>query len=124
MGSIETYSDLIAWQKAMVTCLAVYHVTLSFPDCERYGLTSQMRRAAVSIPSNIAEGFGRGQTREYLRYLCIARGSTFELETQSRIARHLGYFTVEGDEHMMRALRDSGRVLGGLIRSLERHQRS
>ena len=83
--------DLEVWRESMRLVREVYRLTASFPDEERFGLTSQMRRAAVSIPSNIAEGAARGGTQELLRYLRIARGSLAELDTQMLIARDLGF---------------------------------
>ena len=115
MAKIERYEDLIAWQKAYAIVLSVYEVTNSFPNDERYGLTQQIRRAAVSIPSNIAEGFGRFSRPDYLRFLDIARGSTYELETQMKIAHGLGY---ADDKHLMDKIEELERVLNGLIRSL------
>ncbi len=82
VARVEKYEDLIAWQKAYALVLRVYQLTKDFPADERYGLTTQMRRSAVSIPSNIAEGFGRHSRDDYLRFLDIALGSTYELETQ------------------------------------------
>jgi four helix bundle protein len=79
---LKSYKELIVWQKAYHLCLGVYRATKGFPKEEIYGLTSQMRRAAVSVPCNIAEGYGRKSTREYIRSLYIAYGSICELETQ------------------------------------------
>lgn len=92
---INSYKDLIVWQKAMDLVELVYQVTSSFPKEERYGLTNQLRRAAVSIPSNIAEGHARSSTAEFQRFLSIARGSLAEVETQLLIARRLGYLSEE-----------------------------
>ena len=83
MAEIRTYRDLIVWQKSMALVTDVYRVTRVFPKNEQYGLTSQLRRCAVSIPSNIAEGYGRRASNDYLRFLSIANGSLFELQTQS-----------------------------------------
>jgi four helix bundle protein len=88
---IKSFRDLKVWQRSMEMAKAVYRLTQAFPKEEIYGLRSQMRRAAVSIPSNIAEGHGRLGTREYRQFLGIARGSNFELQTQLEIARSLGY---------------------------------
>jgi len=85
------HTRLVAWQSAMQLVSRVYRITLAFPRDERFGLTQQMRRAAVSVPSNIAEGAARGSDRDYLRFLYIARGSLAELETQLLICRQLGY---------------------------------
>ena len=92
-GPVRTYRDLVVWQKAYDLSLAVYRATRGFPNDEIYGLRSQLRRAAVSIPSNIAEGYGRRTTAEYARSLNIAYGSRCELETQLSIAADLGYIS-------------------------------
>ena len=89
------YQKLLVWQKAMELVTEVYQATAGFPDTERFGLTAQMRRAAVSIPSNIAEGSGRGTDREFIRFLHIARGSLLELETQIMIAARLNLLPVD-----------------------------
>ena len=90
--TVESYRDLIAWKKAKELALDVYTCTREFPRSEIYGLSAQMRRAAVSVPSNIAEGKGRYSQREFVQFLHHARGSLLELETQLEIARDLGYF--------------------------------
>lgn len=115
MARIERYEDLIAWRKSYDLVLLVYRITKSFPADERFGLISQLRRAAISIPSNIAEGFGRHSRSDYLRFLDIDYGSTFETQTQLRLARDLGY--VDNDESLERVA-EVERILSGLIRSL------
>ncbi len=85
------HHGLMAWQEAMEVARAVYSLTGAFPPDERFGLTAQLRRAAVSVPSNIAEGCARGSTKEMLRFLFIARGSLSELDTQLRLASDLGF---------------------------------
>jgi four helix bundle protein len=87
----RSYRDLIAWQKAMKFVIEIYNVTQQFPREERYGITSQLRRAAVSVPSNIAEGQARFSQKEFHHFLSQARGSLVEIETQLLIARDLGY---------------------------------
>jgi four helix bundle protein len=87
---VRSYRDLEVWQKSMDLSVAIYRLTQSFPREEIYGLSAQLRRAAVSIPSNIAEGQGRLNTREFRQFLGIARGSICELQTQLEIARALG----------------------------------
>jgi len=114
---IKTFRDLIAWQKAMELAKQIYHLTGSMPEEERFGLTSQMRRAAVSVPSNIAEGYGRGSRTEYARYLRIARGSLMELQTQILLAEQL--MLIEVLDQCMKLLAETDRVLQGLIRSLQ-----
>ncbi|ADW69949.1 four helix bundle protein [Granulicella tundricola] len=88
-----SYKDLIVWQRAIQMTLAVYKLSAAFPKDETYGLTSQIRRASVSVASNIAEGYGRGSRGEYRQFLGIARGSNCEVQTQLFIARELGYGT-------------------------------
>lgn len=88
---VRSYKDLIVWQKAMDLVELVYHLTKLFPKDEQYGLSNQLRRAAVSIPSNIAEGQARNSTAEFRNFLSIARGSLAELETQLLIAERLNY---------------------------------
>jgi four helix bundle protein len=89
---VQSYRDLIAWQKAIELVTEIYRATQGFPDRERFGLTSQLRRAAVSVPSNVAEGQGRRSTGEFKQFLGHARGSLLEVETQIFIANNLGYF--------------------------------
>jgi four helix bundle protein len=95
------YSDLIAWQKAMDLVAAVYLATANFPKTEIYGLTSQLRRAAVSVPSNVAEGYGRSGRREFAHALSICLGSLAEVETQILIAERLGYLGPESRISML-----------------------
>ena len=114
---MEGHKELIVWQKAMDLVVTVYKITKTFPKAEIYGLASQMQRAAVSIPSNIAEGHGLKQTQAYARHLAIANGSLTELETQLEIARRLGYFTAE-NEAVINQAGEVGRMLAGLRRSL------
>ena len=92
-NAIRSHRELIVWQRALELCTAIYATTAKFPSEERFALVSQMRRAAVSIPSNIAEGHGRLTTSEYRHFLGIARGSLKELETQILIAQRLGYLS-------------------------------
>jgi four helix bundle protein len=114
---VKTYRDLIAWQKAMHLAEEVYHITDHMPDNERFGLTSQMRRAAVSISSNITEGHGRETRPDYLRFLRMARGSLMELETQLILAERLRFIRLPQD--LLAIQEETDRVLQGLIRSLE-----
>ncbi len=95
MSTIKSYRDLIIWQKAVDLVTKVYSVTGNFPSSEIYGLTNQLRRCAVSIPSNIAEGYGRNSTADYKRFLQIAVGSLYELQTQVVIAFKLTYVSKE-----------------------------
>jgi four helix bundle protein len=119
-GSIKTYRDLVAWQKAMALAELLYKVTTAFPSDERFGLISQMRRAGVSVPSNIAEGYGRARTAEYCRYLEISRGSLYELQTQAELARRFGWLQGKDLSSLRDAMRELDAVLGGLLRSVKR----
>ena len=119
MGTVRSFRDLIAWQKAKEVALDVYRVSSGFPSDERFGLTSQIRRAVVSIPSNIAEGFGRGSTADYVRFLRVARASLCEVETQMIIASELGFIPAEAFNGIESKLNECGKVLAGLLRSLE-----
>lgn len=117
---VRTYRDLVAWQKAYELGLEVSRSARSLPAEERFGLGSQLRRGAVSVASNIAEGYGRGGRADYVRFLKVARGSLYELETQLSFCFDLGYHDAAVHEHLRVKLQDCERVLAGLIRSLER----
>lgn len=118
---IRTYRDLIAWQKAMDLAERIYHATATMPESERFGLISQMRHAAVSIPSNIAEGHGRQSLNDYVRFLKTARGSLMELQTQVALAERLGFLSPT--RCLVDLLNEVDRVLQGLIRSLVAKQK-
>ena len=117
---VKNYQELIAWQRAMDLVEEVYKASKSFPREEIYALTSQIRRPAVSIPSNIAEGQGRRTTADFLRHLSIAYGSLREVETQILIAARLGYSGLERTGTVMRRAGEVGRLLNGLMASLSR----
>src|SRR5438876_464818 len=119
--AIKSYRDLVAWQKAMDLVELVYSTTHDWPKEELYGLTTQARRAVVSIPSNIAEGQGRASTKEFLHHLSIARGSLLELETQALVAQRLGYLQSEVAERLLISAAEVSRLISGLARSLPRH---
>lgn len=119
-GRVDGHEDLLVWQLAMDIGVQVYELSRSFPAAERFGLTSQVRRAAVSIPSNIAEGHGRGSTREFLRFISIAIGSTAELKTQLKLARRLGFAETTAIDHTVHRLDELGKMLHGLRASLTR----
>lgn len=114
MGS-RNYKDLLAWQKSMDLVTACYKHTANFPALERYGLTDQLRRAAVSIPANIAEGQGRQYDAEFARFLYIASGSLAELETHIQIAQRLGYLDQLAADHLLEQCTEVARLLHGLI---------
>jgi four helix bundle protein len=113
MPRMRSYRDLVAWQKAMDLVQEVYAATREWPRREAFGLTSQVRRAAVSVPSNIAEGYGRQSSREFLNYLSIAYGSLMELETQLLIGFRLGYGGHDRGEPLLAAQRKSVGSLTG-----------
>jgi len=112
------YSELLVWQKAMDLVTDIYKITASFPNEERFGLSSQARRAAVSIPSNIAEGHGRKSTGAYLNHLSIAYGSLMELETQTKIAVRLCFLQEDTAANLLQRMDEIGRMLTGLKNSL------
>ncbi|MEM1185595.1 MAG: four helix bundle protein [Planctomycetota bacterium] len=118
-GPIRSYEDLEAWQLAIECVVIVYRASDRFPVDERFGLTQQVRRAAASVPSNIAEGFGRGSRQDYARFLRFARGSLYEVETQLVVAARLGYIDEAAHCDARGKLAEAGRVLAGLIRSIE-----
>ncbi|MCL2701139.1 MAG: four helix bundle protein [Phycisphaerae bacterium] len=122
MGEIRSYRDLIAWQKSMELCVAVHRRTARFPKEEIYGLAQHARRSAVSVSSNIAEGWGRGAPTEFLRFLRIARGSLCELETQVQLAECLGYLHAGEVAELNASSGECSKVLQGLIESIERKQ--
>ncbi len=113
---VESYRDLIAWQRAMDFVVAAYQETERWPTAEKFGLVHQLRRAVVSVPSNIAEGQGRRNDKEFARFLRIAHGSLREAETQITIGRRLGYCTEDTEANLLRQAGELGRLLQGLIR--------
>ena len=117
--SLQHYRQLIGWQKAMELVKSVYELTNQFPKDEIYGLTSQLRRAAVSVPSNIAEGQGRESTREFLHHLSIAYGSLMEVETQILIAESLAYIGQDDARTILERTAETGRLINGLVRALK-----
>ncbi len=116
---LKSYKELVVWQKSFELCRRIYRLTAQFPAQERFGLTSQLRRCAVSVPSNVAEGYGRGTTRDYIRFLWQANGSVCEMETQLLLVRELGFGAVEDIELVLGLVGDVERLLAALIRSLE-----
>jgi four helix bundle protein len=115
----ESYRDLIAWRKAMDLVMDVYRVTQAFPRDELYGLTNQLRRAAVSVPSNIAEGQARFSRKEFHHFLSQARGSLVEIETQLTIAENLGYLGPNQTRSLLDKASELGKILNGLIASIK-----
>ena len=112
------YRQLVVWKRAHGFALKVYQSTRCFPDSERFGLTSQLRRAAISIVSNIAEGSGRRADRDHTRFLNIARGSVFEVECQLLLSRDVGYLKGDAWESLDAECREIGSMLNGLIQAL------
>ena len=119
--SVRTYRDLIAWQRGMQLAKATYASTMPMPKSEQFGLTNQMRRAAISIPSNIAEGHARQSRADYLKHLRISRGSLAELSTQAELAVELNM--MPSNPQLSSLLAETDRILQGLIRSLENKDR-
>ncbi|GBE41192.1 MAG TPA: four helix bundle protein [Nitrospirae bacterium] len=118
MGNVKTYNDLIVWQKAMQLVTEIYLITRKLPKEETYGLSSQIRRSCVSVPSNIAEGFGRNSTNDYVRFLQIANGSLYELQTQLKICSNLKYLSNQIYNKIYEQSREIERMLSSLIRKL------
>ncbi len=119
--AIATVTELKVWQRAMDLVVEVYALTDAYPPGERFGLTAQTRKTAVSIPSNIAEGFCRRSLATYLNHLDIALGSEGELFTQLEIGRRLGFAPIVAVDRCLKQLSEVGRMLRGLSASLERH---
>lgn len=122
MRTRENYTHLVVWQKAMDFAERVYTVTSRFPKEEIYGLTAQMRRAAVSIPSNIAEGQGRRSRRDFCRFLRMAHGSLREVETHVLLAERFSYIDGDTKGDLMQLAAEIGRLLNGLVKSLVRQE--
>jgi four helix bundle protein len=117
---MNSYKDLIVWQKSIQLVKEVYKTTGSFPANEVYGLTSQIRRSAVSIPSNIAEGFARKNVGEYRQFLCVAFGSGAELETQLLISMELGYLKQEDYSQIQSLLTEVMKMLNTMLKNLRK----
>ena len=117
---IKNYRDLAVWQCGMEIALLVYRVTKAFPDDERFGLTSQLRRSAVSVPANIAEGHARSSTKHYLRFISIAIGSLAETATFIELAGRLNYGNVDELRKIFEMTNDERRMLRALQKSLRR----
>ena len=118
MAGIKSYRDLQVWQKGMQLASLVYQTSRVLPKDEQFGLISQMRRASVSVPSNIAEGYGRRSRADYVRFLNMAMGSLFELQTQAEIATNLGNFADEDSQPLAKDARELERMLSAMIRKL------
>jgi len=116
---IRTFRDLVAWQKAIDLTHFTYGVTRSFPPDEKFGLVVQMRRAAVSVAANIAEGFGRGARQDYIRFIQIARGSLFELQSHVEVARLEGWISHSALDEFHGRAAEVDRIISGRLRSLK-----
>ena len=121
--AVQSYRELVAWQKAMDLTAEVYRITKTFPGDELYGITSQLRRAAVSVPANIAEGQGRQTTGEFRQFLGHARGSLLETETHIFLAMRLRYIPEAAGEELLKKTSEVGKVLNGLMASLREGKR-
>jgi len=119
MQRSDSFRDLIAWQKAMILAQEIYRITAKWPADERFGLTAKLRRAAVSIPSNVAEGSGRSGAREFRHCLSVAHGSLCEVETQLALGVALGFCDPEEGERIQDQAAEVGRIIRGLIRKLD-----
>lgn len=115
---MKTYTELFVWQKSMELVTNIYKDTKSFPKEEIYGLTSQIRRCSVSIPSNIAEGFGRKSQPDFIRFLKISMGSLFELQTQLRISKNIEYLNESRFNTLFEETREVERMLSSFIQSI------
>ena len=117
--TIRSYADLVAWQKSMTLAESIYAATNAMPRAEMYGLTAQMRRAAISVPSNIAEGKGRGTDGQFLHALGIAYASLSELETQLLLSARLRFLDGDQVKALIEQCSEIGRLLNGLMNSLD-----
>ena len=118
--TVNSYKDLEVWQRSMKLVTSIYGITKLFPKEELYALTNQVRRSAISIPSNIAEGRSKKSTRDFMRFISIAYGSTAELETQLMIGNNLGYITFQKLDPILKELNQIARMLNGLSSGLEK----
>ena len=119
---IKTFRDLLVWKKSMALVVEIYHQSKQFPAEEQFGLIAQIRRSATSIPCNIAEGFGRKTTQDYLRFLYMAAGSLYELQTQLEISLNLNYLNKDNYDRLNDSAREIERMLSSLIKKLNARQ--
>ncbi|WP_172919905.1 four helix bundle protein [Capnocytophaga canis] len=117
MNEISSYKELVVWQKSIALVKKVYALLRSFPEEERFGLTSQIRRSAISVPSNIAEDFGRGSSKNFLQFLYVSRGSLYELETQLYIAKDLNF--ISDNQETENLISEIGKMLNSMIQKLK-----
>jgi len=118
-SKINTYKDLIVWQKSIVLVTDIYSITRNFPMEEKFGLVNQLNRAVVSIPTNIVEGWGRESSKNYLQFLRISRGSLMEVETLVLISKNLNYINDEQHKLITNGIEEVGKILQGLIKSIQ-----
>ena len=117
-NTIRSYKDLIVWQKAVLLVTDIYSTTKQFPADERYGIVSQLNRAAVSVPANIAEGWGRKSSKNYLQFLRTSRGSLMEIETLLVISKNLNFLSSANYVQLSEKVEEVGKILHGLIKSI------
>jgi four helix bundle protein len=118
-NTIRSFKDLIVWQRSMDLAVRIYRITQKLPASEQFGLTSQLRRASVSIPSNIAEGYGRQSTGNYRQFLSISRGSLMEIETQINICDRLKYLAQSDTENIFKEITEISKMLTSLISKIK-----
>lgn len=116
---MKTYRELIVWEKSMTLVNQIYKVSKQFPADENFGLTSQLRRSAISVPSNIAEGYGRNSLNDYIRFLNISVGSLYEIQTQIEIAFNLNYVEKNHFDELYENTKEIERMMSSLIRKLK-----
>ena len=119
-SGINSYRDLLVWKKSVGLVTNIYNLLPHYPKNEEFALTSQIKRAAISVPSNIAEGYGRNSTQDYIRFLNIARGSLYELETQLQISLNLKYIDDDKFDQMFQQSTEIAKMLTGLINRLKK----
>lgn len=119
---MSTFRNLLVWQKSMDLVTKIYKLTHQFPKEELFGLTSQIRRSAISIPSNIAEGYGRDSNKEYLRFLNISISSLFEMQTQIEIAKNINYLNEADFEKLYEDSREVERMMSSFIRKIKERE--
>ena len=118
-NKIKSYKDLIVWQKAIELVTDVYSISKTFPNEEKFGIVNQLNRAVVSIPANIAEGWGRESSKNYLQFLRISRGSLMEVETLILISKNLNYLNEETFKSISDKIEETGKILQGLIKGVQ-----
>jgi four helix bundle protein len=120
MGQIKTYKDLLIWQKGIQIVKETYLICNQIPKDELYGLQSQIKRSSISIPSNIAEGWGRNYTKSYIQFLKYSRGSLLELETQMIIAKELNFISIESFNKIQGLITEENKMLNAFIKSIDK----